>query len=119
MAQMLCYAVVQERMDGSESGDLLELHCGMTENEGGSHLTTVGSSPLDILVPPHGALLALIPAQLNAAADVLCDTSFPARLADRTVDGLDLVPPLLGCDLGQVSGSVHAPEATAGRQRYG
>ena len=70
------------------------------------HLTAIGQSPLDILVPTYGALLALVSTQSHAAADVLGNTTIPSRFVNSAIDSLDLVPTLLGSNLREVCGRV-------------
>jgi len=59
-------------------------------------------SPLDIVVPGDGGLLALVSLQSYAPAQVLRDPTLPAGLFDGAVDCLDLCPALVGNDVWQI-----------------
>lgn len=68
----------------------------------GSDLAAVKAAPLDVFVPPDGALPALVPPHVEAAAEVLRDGAAPPGLLDRAIDGVDLVPALLWRDLREI-----------------
>ena len=48
-------------------------------------------------------MAALVPAHLDRTTEVLGDSPAPAGLADRAVDSFELVPALLGRDLGEIA----------------
>ena len=81
-----------------------------------SHLATISHTPFYVLVPADVTYLTLIPSQLNATTDILSEASVPARLTNCAVDSLELVPALLRCDLGQVSGGIRLADRTARRE---
>ena len=60
--------------------------------------------PLNKLIPSHRTFTTLIPRQLDAPSEVLSDTPSPTSLNYRTIDGLDLVPPLFWRHIGKVCG---------------
>jgi len=60
--------------------------------------------PRPIVVPCHTTLLALVPPELNAPAQVLSDDSIPSCLLDSTIDSVEFVPALLGHDFRKISG---------------
>ena len=66
------------------------------------YLIQLRPSPLEIFVPAHKAMLALIPPQLDAPAQVFRDATGPSCLVDSAVYGLYLAPTLSGNDIWEV-----------------
>lgn len=76
--------------------------------------TTLRCSPRKVFVPADNTFPTLVPAQRNAASDVLVDAALPSGFPNRAVDGLNLCPALIGGDIRQIrcskqsGGSRHA-----------
>jgi len=67
-------------------------------------LALVYLPPLDVLVPSDALRAALVPLQLDTAAQILGYPMPPPGLMDSAVDGLDLVPSLLWDNVGKICG---------------